>query len=458
MTDAELKKLTLAQAVRMIADREISALELTSAVLSRIDRLNADMRAFITVIHPERLGEHVRPLYGAPISAKDLYDTKGIRTTAGSKIFADRIPEEDATVLKRLKDGGAVLIGKTNLHEFAFGVTTINPHYGIARNPWDRERISGGSSGGSASAVALGMGFGSLGTDTGGSIRIPASLCGIVGLKPTYGRVSLRGVVPLSWSMDHSGPMTRTVQDAAILMQIIAGFDSGDPAARNVDVPRYTESLTGIIKGVRVGIPKNYFFDGLAPSVESAVLAAVRTLEKLGADIVPVEMPGIAIHRAIWLHIASPEAYCYHEGHLQKQAALYGADVRGRLEAAQVLLSIDYVRAQRARALMQKQCRQLFKTIDVIVTPTVPFAAPRIEDVHIPWANGEETAAAALTRFTRFFNVVGLPAISVPCGFTADGLPIGMQIAGSAFDEFTVLRVAHAYEQDARWFERCPAI
>jgi len=302
------------------------------------------------------------------------------------------------------------------------------------------------------------MGFGSMGSDTGGSIRIPASLCGIVGLKPTYGRVSLRGIVPLSWSLDHAGPMTRTVQDAAVLMDVIAGYDSRDPYSRNVDRPRYTDALTGGIKGIRVGIPNKFFYEHLAPPVETAIHAAIRILEKLGAQIVRIDIPGLAIHRATWLQIASPEAYSYHEVHLRNQAALYGADVRGRLEAGRALLSIDYVRAQRARTLIKEQCRQLFDTVDVIVTPTVPIPAPRIDDLNKPWGNGPETSIAALTRFTRFFSVVGFPAISIPCGFTPDGLPVGMQIAGKAFDEFTVLRVAHAYEQDARWFERRPTI
>jgi len=462
MIDTDFKKLTLVGAAQMIAQREISAREMVDAVISRIERLNPDFHAFITVIHPGDLNDARSPgdkaLLGVPISVKDLYDTKGIRTTAGSKVFAERIPDEDATVVKKLKDAGGVIVGKNNLHEFAFGVTTVNPHYGIARNPWDRERISGGSSGGSASAVALSMGFGSVGSDTGGSIRIPASLCGVVGLKPTYGRVSLRGVVPLSWSLDHAGPLTRTVEDAAVLMDVIAGYDSRDPYSRNADVPRYSDALTGVIKGVRVGIPDNFFYENLAPSVETAIHAAVRSLEKLGAEIVRILVPGIEIHRAIWLQIASPEAYSYHESHLRENAALYGADIRGRLEAGQALLSIDYVRAQRARTLIKEQCRQLFDRVDVIVTPTVPIPAPRIDDLNKPWGNGSETSMASLARFTRFYNVVGLPAISIPCGCTPEGLPVGMQIAGKAFDEFTVIRVAHAYEQDARWFERRPTI
>jgi aspartyl-tRNA(Asn)/glutamyl-tRNA(Gln) amidotransferase subunit A len=458
MTDAELQKLTLANAVQLIAQKKISAEELTAAALSRLERLNSEVRAFITAMERDSSNAHKSPLKGVPISIKDLYDTRGVRTTAGSKVFAERIPGEDAAVVQMLKDGGAVIVGKTNMHEFAFGVTTVNPHYGTARNPWDRERISGGSSGGSAVAVTLGMGLASLGSDTGGSIRIPASLCGIVGLKPTYGRVSLRGVVPLSWSLDHPGPMTRTVEDAALLMEIIAGYDPLDPYSRNVPVPRYTSALTGNIQGVRIGIPNNYFFQDLAPPVESALQQAIRALERLGAQLVHVDVPGIATHRGTWLQIASPEAYSYHELHLKKDPSLYGADVRGRLEAGRALLSIDYVRAQRTRTRMKEQCKRLFDAVDVIVTPTVPITAPRIEDLHKPWGTGPETAALSLARFTRFFNIVGLPAISIPCGFDFEGLPIGMQIAGKAFDESTVMRVAHAYEQTTKWFERRPAV
>src|SRR5262249_17541360 len=308
MTGADIKKLTLADAVQLLASQKISPPELAAAVVSRIDRLNPEMHAFITVIPPEHSVQHAPPLHGVPLSVKDLYDLKGVPTTAGSKVFAGRTPKEDAAAVKNLKDAGALIVGKTNLHEFAFGVTTINPHYGVARNPWDPARISGGSSGGSASAVSLGMGFGSLGTDTGGSIRIPAALCGIVGLKPTYGRVSLRGVVPLSWSLDHAGPMTRTVQDAAIVIEIITGHSG------------YTGALTGNIRGVRVGIPNNYFYERLALPVEKAIDQAIRSLEKLGAKIIRIDVPGIAIHRAIWLQIASPEAYSYHERYLHKHA------------------------------------------------------------------------------------------------------------------------------------------
>jgi aspartyl-tRNA(Asn)/glutamyl-tRNA(Gln) amidotransferase subunit A len=463
--------MTLASAVKLIARKEISPVELTRMVLDEIDRVNDRMRMFITVMRDEALAaarvtereiaggsrsasatarshKNRPPLQGVPVSVKDLYDTAGIRTTAGAKIFENRVPEEDAVAVKMLKDAGAVIVGKTNLHEFAYGVTTINPHYGTARNPWDPDRISGGSSGGSASAVALGLGLGSLGTDTGGSIRVPASLCGIVGLKPTYGRVSLRGVVPLSWSLDHAGPMAQTVEDAAILLQMIDGRGGKYPLA----------PLTGNIKGIRVGIPRTYFYDQVAAEVEGAVRGALKNLERLGARIVDVDLPSIATQRGVWLQIASPEVYSYHEPYLKDRAHLYGADIRGRIEAGRVLLSIDYVRAQRIRTLLKRECKNVFETADVIVTPTTPIPAPRIDEVDKPWSGGPEKAAAALTRFTRFFNIVGLPAISIPCGFTPGGLPIGMQIAGKAFDESTVLRVAYAYEQDAKWFERRPAV
>src|SRR5437870_3137538 len=264
--------MTLADAVKLLSRKEISPVELTETVLDRIDTINEKMRVFITVTRDEALQSarkaeyelasgHTRPLQGVPVSVKDLYDTQGIRTTAGAKVFADRMPEQDAVALKMLKDAGAVIVGKTNLHEFAYGVTTINPHYGTARNPWNPDRISGGSSGGSASAVALGLGFGSLGSDTGGSIRIPASLCGIVGLKPTYGRVSLRGVIPLSWSLDHAGPLARTVGDLALALSAIAGHDPLDPSSSETPSDDYAAGIEDGAKEVRVIVPTNHFFD-----------------------------------------------------------------------------------------------------------------------------------------------------------------------------------------------------
>jgi aspartyl-tRNA(Asn)/glutamyl-tRNA(Gln) amidotransferase subunit A len=445
MTEDELKGLTLAGALRLIQRKQMTASELHTSVLDRIDRLNPRFNAFITIVRERTTAN------GFPVSVKDLYDTKDIRTTAGSRLYADRVPREDASVVTKLRAAGADIIGKTNLHEFAFGVTTINPYFGAARNPWDPERIAGGSSGGSAVAVALSMGLGSMGSDTGGSIRIPAALCGVVGLKPTYGRVSIKGMVPLSWSLDHAGPIAKTVEDTAILLGMVAGFDPRDPYSRDIEAPQYEKALTGEIKDLRIGVPRKYFYEQLAPEVSEAMRTALVAFERLGARITDVDLPSTNIHRGVWLQIASPEAYSYHERHLETHFDSYSPDVRGRLEAGRELRSIDYLRAQRARTIMKRECQRVFETVDVLITPTVPIAAPRIDRI-------DKTEVAALGRFTRFFNIVGLPAISVPCGFTSEGLPIGMQIAGKAFDESTVLRAAHAYEQDAKWIERRPEL
>ena len=443
MPDHELDNLTLCGAIRLIQQKQVSASELRKAAFARIERLNPEVRAFITVMRDEVARDNTAPLFGVPISVKDLYDTKGVRTTAGAKLYADRIPDEDSPAVAKLRLAGAGIIGKTNLHEFAYGVTTINPHFGTALNPWDRERIPGGSSGGSAVAVALNMGLASLGTDTGGSIRIPASLCGIVGLKPTYGRVSTQGIVPLSWSLDHPGPMTKTVEDAALLLQIIAD--------ERIPVPKYTDALTGNVRGLRIGIPKSHFYENLDPDVANAMEASLGTFESLGARMMHVDLPAASVQLDTWIQIGGAEAFAYHEQNLKEHADMYGADVRTRLETGRALLSVNHVRAQQTRAMMQVECAKILQNCDVLITPTVPIPAPRINGL-------EQPVIASLTRFTRYFNLTGQPAISVPCGFTPGGLPIGMQIAGRVFDEETVLRAAHAYEQNARWFERRPPI
>jgi aspartyl-tRNA(Asn)/glutamyl-tRNA(Gln) amidotransferase subunit A len=456
MKQAELKQLTLASAASLIRSREISPVELVGATLERIEDLNERMRAFITVTADEaleraRMAERVivggprsinevSPLHGIPLSIKDLFDTRGIRTTAGSKVFANRVPTEDSAVVKKLQEAGSAIIGKTNMHEFAFGTTTVNPHYGTALNPWDSQRISGGSSGGSASSLAMSMGLGSIGSDTGGSIRIPASMCGIVGLKPTHGRISLEGTIPLSWTFDHAGPMARTVEDVAILFKVVSGHDC-------------LQDLTREIRGVRVGIPLTYFYERFHPEVENAVRRSLKALERLGAQLVEVDLPSAPEQRRIFDQIVGPEAYVYHEPLLSAHGDLYGADVKSRIEPGATMLSVDYVRALRSQHVMKRECDQIFETADVVVTPTLPISAPRIDALHSPWGTESETAIASLTRFTRPFNIVGLPTVSIPCGFTTDGLPIGLQITGRAFDEALVLRVAHAYEQDAKWFQ-----
>jgi aspartyl-tRNA(Asn)/glutamyl-tRNA(Gln) amidotransferase subunit A len=461
MKDEDLQKLTLASAARLIRSKELSPVELTAAVINRIERFNDRMLAFISVMADEALaaartaeselarGSVLGMLHGVPVSVKDLFDTKGVRTTAGMKVFTDRVPGEDAFVVKKLYEAGAVIVGKNNMHEAAYGITNVNPHFGTARNPWNPQHITGGSSGGSASAVAMRMSFGSLGSDTGGSIRVPASLCGVVGLKPTYGRCSLRGVVPLSWSMDHPGPIANSVEDVALLLETIAPYDERDPLSRNRPVPRYAESLMGSVKGLRVGIPRGYFFEDLQEEVEKAMNAALAAFERLGASLMDIDLATAPLQRGIWNQIACPEAYSFHEKHLNRRGEDYGADVRTRLELGRLFLSIDYVRAQRARTLMRDECERALENVDVIITPSVPITPPRIGQTTVQRGAVTEPVGVALTRCTRHFNITGLPAISLPCGFTTDGLPIGLQIAGRAFDESTVLRAAHAYEQEA---------
>ena len=461
MRGLDFQTLTLASAARLIRSKEISPVELIQAVLSRIDRLNPRMAALITVTEREAIaqaraaeravlrGKGLGALTGIPLSIKDLFDTRGVRTTAGSRVFADRVPAGNAAVVDRLEDAGAVIVGKANLHEFAFGVTSVNPHYGTVRNPWNPDRISGGSSGGSAASVALSMALGSIGSDTGGSVRIPAALCGVVGLKPTFGRVSRYGLFPLSWSLDHVGPLARTVEDAAVMLEVIAGYDPRDPHTRKNAVPSYVRALGQDIQGLRVGVPCSFFFDRLSPQVEAAVRAAVDRLEKLGGRLVEIDLPHAGLQESIFSNIASPEAYSYHEPLLRDRGALYGTDVRGRLEVGRRLLSIDYVRAQRARSLLKDDCKRAFGSADVLVAPAVPVSAPLIEETSIDWPDGTEPMLLALTRCVRLFNIVGLPAMSIPCGFTAEGMPLAFQVVGKAFDEPTVLRVAYAYEQDS---------
>lgn len=470
MTQAYLKELTLASAAQLIRSKEISVVELTRAILDRIDSLNDRMGIFITVTADHAIsqakkaqlaidnGAPLGPLHGVPISLKDLFDTKGIRTTAGSRVFENRIPDRDATVTARLNAAGAVLVGKTNMHEFAFGPTSINSHYGTPKNPWHDAHIPGGSSGGSATSVALSVAFGSLGSDTGGSIRIPAALTGIVGLKPTYGRVSIAGTIPLSWSLDHIGPLTRTVEDAALMMEVIAGHDPRDAYSSRAPISKYSETLKGGIRGFRVGIPRKTFYTRLDPEIEQATQTALSRLEQMGAEFLDIEIPTAEFQRAIFTNIASPEAFSYHEPHLLSNPDLYGSDIRARIESGRLMLSSDFVRAQRARSILKAELGRAMESVDILITPTVPIPAPKIEQKTIQWDDGTEVLVSALTRNTRLFNLTGLPAITIPCGFTSHNLPIGLQIIGKPFDEASILRAAYAYEQDTGWWKHQPTM
>lgn len=471
MQEQDLPFLPLAALARALQQRALSPLEVTRLYLDRIARHAPDLRAFITVTAEEALaaaaaaeqeiatGHYRGPLHGVPIAIKDLFWTAGVRTTAGSRILADFVPSEDATAVERLRAAGAVLLGKTNLEEFAFGATTINPHYGACRNPWDRERIAGGSSGGSAAAVAAGLCTAALGSDTGGSIRQPAALCGLVGLKPTYGRVSRYGAVPLSWAQDHVGPLTRTVRDAALFLQVLAGPDDRDPACTSAPVPDYTATLDAGVRGLCVGVPREFFFERLAPEVERAVRAAAEVLAGLGARVEPLPFPHWPATVAAGATILFAEAAAYHAEWIRTRPQDYGAAVRTRVRVGTTLLALDYLQAQRARAVLVREARALFLRCDVLLTPTVPLPAPRQDADLITWPDGShEDIRGATLRFTRPFNLLGFPAISVPCGFTPDGLPIGLQLVGRPFDEPTVLRVAAAYEAATAWARRRPPL
>ncbi len=462
MQATELHELTLSEAAALVRARQVSPVELTRAMLARIERLDGKLTSYITVTadaalaaaeqaeQAARAGDE-RPLLGVPLALKDLFDTAGIRTTGGAKILAERVPQQDATAVVRLRQAGAVLLGKLNMHEFAFGVSTANPHFGICRNPWDPSRIPGGSSGGSGAALAAGLCYGSLGSDTGGSIRIPAALCGITGLKPTYGRVSRAGMLPLSWSLDHAGPMARTVRDVALLITAIAGPDPADPAAATVPVPDFTAGLEDGVRGLRIGLPRAYFFEQLDDDVARAVEAAVDVLRTEGAEVREVSVPHLDVAAAAFAPIISAEAAAYHQRWLRERPQDYGEDVRQRLFQGLLYPAVDYVNAQRARRRVLDGFLQALKEVDVLITPTVPVTAPPIPGPAVATPN-------PLTRCTFPVNLTGLPALSLPCGVDRQGLPVGLQIIGRPFDEGTVLRVGHAYQTLTEWHKRRPPI
>ena len=461
MSDAQLRFETITTLAPRLRKKEISPVELTDAVLDRIAAVDPKVKAYITVMRDDAranakvaesaiaAGNYLGPLHGIPVSLKDLYYTRGVKTTGGSKILADFVPDYDAAVVERLKRAGAIIVGKTNTHEFAMNTWTPP-----TRNPWDLERIPGGSSGGSGAAVAAGECIASTGTDTGGSIRIPASFCGVVGLKPTFGRVSRHGVIPLAWTADHAGPLTRSVEDAAILLRVMAGYDPRDPSTVNVPVPNYARALNGDIKGLRVGMPTNYFFDGLDKEVDEAVRKAIRELERLGASVQDVSFPRIGSITIVHACIVLTEAATYHEKWMRTRPDDYAPDVRFSLEWGKLFMGIDYVQAQRVRESIREDFATALSSVDVIAAPTVPMAASKVGEDPVTIGTTKELVISATIRLNRPSNHTGLPAISVPCGFTAGGLPIGLQLIGRAFDEATVLRVAHAYEKASPWRQK----
>src|SRR5688500_3337208 len=453
----ELNSLGVVESATQIAAGDVSPVELTAACLERIATLDADVNAFITVmadaavsdargaaLERER-GESAGPLSGVPIALKDLFDTAGVRTTAGSKFFTDRVPDRDAAVVEKLRDAGAVIIGKLNMHEWALGVTNDNPHYGACHNPCALDRITGGSSGGSAAALAAGMCCGALGSDTGGSIRIPASLCGVVGLKPTYGRVSTRGVVPLSWSLDHVGPMGRSVADVALLLQVIAGRDAAAPGSANVAADDYLADVDDGIAGWRVAVIDDEWLGEVDPDVRAAVRTSVDALASAGAWIEELAVPELPEAARLNGLMTTADAAAFHRERIEQSPDDFGADVLARLRRGAAFSAADYADARRRQTILRRAFESWFVEhggkFDVVVLPSTPCAAPRIK--------GLDAVATApiLTRLTAPFNLTGLPALSVPCGVTSDGLPVGLQIVGAPWAERRVLRVGRAYEQ-----------
>lgn len=488
MTD--LATLTIFEAHELLKKKQVSAVELTTAVLTRIDKLEAKVEAFITlcpelaVSAAKKVDEHiakgvaVTSLTGIPIAPKDIYLTKGIRTTCGSKILNNFIAPYNSTVIEKCLAQNAVIVGKTNLDEFAMGSSTETSHYKKTKNPWNLLCTPGGSSGGSAAAVSADLCLASLGTDTGGSIRQPASHCSIVGLKPTYGRVSRYGTIAFASSLDQMGPMTKDVRDTAILMNVIAGHDSKDSTSINCATPDYTQSLFQSVKGLKVGVPREFFSDAISPDVADVVKKAIRELESLGAKIVDMSLPNTKYAVATYYIIAPAEASAnlarydgvrfglreqvpgddLHAMYKKTKASGFGAEVQRRILIGTYVLSSGYydayyIKAQKARTVIRGDYLKAFQDVDVIVGPVSPTTAFKLgEKFNDPL---QMYLSDILTIST---NLAGLPGMSVPCGFGKDGLPIGLQLIGKAFDEETLIRTAHAYEQATGWHKKKPGL
>jgi aspartyl-tRNA(Asn)/glutamyl-tRNA(Gln) amidotransferase subunit A len=444
---------SLALVAESIRKREISPVELTSQVLERIEALEPILNAFILVLKEEALqqaealaeelerGKIRGPLHGVPIAIKDIFETIDSVTTSGSKLFENWQSNQDAVIVQKLKEAGAIIIGKTNLHEFAMGSTTDNPHYGPTRNPWNINKIPGGSSGGSAAAVAAGMCFGAIGTDTGGSIRLPAALCGIVGLKPTYDLVSRKGCTTLSWSFDHIGPMTRTVKDSAIILESIA---------KPEELAKIDLNLEGDIKGLKIGIQSEYFFENMDTEMEMVIKQAISKLESLGAEIVEVSIPGVYEALEGQKVISKSEAYTFHQEMFTNFPEKYGEDSQARLNSAKTIMASEYLNAQRLRKQFIENTLDTMKSCDVLLSPTNVIEAfdigsmPPEESVNNIFNLGR----------TPIGNLLGFPALTVPCGFTSKNLPVGMQLIGKPYADGLLLKVGNVYEKSEKWVER----
>jgi aspartyl-tRNA(Asn)/glutamyl-tRNA(Gln) amidotransferase subunit A len=441
--------------------REISPVEVTRAQLARIEKLDPILHAFVTLTADRALADaraaetalsrgDESPLLGIPIAHKDIYMTRGIRTTGGSALFAEWIPDEESTVVRRWQEAGTVLLGKLITHEFAFGIQFPGHRFPAARNPWNLEHIPGGSSSGSGAALAAGLVTGATGSDTGGSIRGPAAFCGITGLKPTYGRASRAGVMTLSWTLDHTGPMARTVEDCAYLLQAMAGHDAADPASSTMPVEDYLTPLRRGVGGLRIGVPRNYFFEGVDAEILRAFEESMETLRKLGAEVRDVRIPSLhAAHSFLLILVA--EAFAYHEHDLRERPELYGEVARERLLSGALVTASEYTQAQRIRSEICRETTEVLRDVDVLATPTTPKPATPFTVAYDPELGFPRSNMAP-------FNLTGLPTLALPCGFSASGLPLSLQLSGRPFEEATVLRVGHAYEKATAWHTRRPPV
>ncbi len=470
MKHEELSLLPVAQLARLLRSRRVSPVELVTAYLERIVAVEGSVNAYITVMRDEAMaaaleakraigrGEYRGPLHGMPVALKDLFNTKGVRTTSGTKVMSDFIPAEDCTVAVKLKGAGAILLGKLNMTELAYGATGENIHYGDTRNPWNSDCISGGSSSGSAAATAAGECAAALGSDTGGSVRIPASLCGVVGLKPTYGRVSLNGVTPLCWSMDHVGILTRTVEDCAIVLNFISGYDPRDPSSVETPVPNFTTGLKRGNKSLRIGLPLEHAWNVLSDTVRSVVGRATEVLAELGASVTDVSLPSFSSSQDVSSRIMAAEALVSNGELLRSHWSSLDPKIKQRLEMGLNATADDYIRAQQARARMTRETLEVMRQVDILALPTTPIVAPPRGVEEIDVEGTRLRVLTGLTLLTRFANLTGMPAINVPCGFSEEGLPVGLQLIGRPFEEATVLRAAYAYEQTTEWHKRHPVL
>ena len=462
MPNVDFLRMTISELAPRVRNKDISPVELTEAALAEADRLQPKLNSFITLLHDQAMaqaresesalsqGMYRGPLHGIPIGLKDNLATAGITTTVGSKVLENHVPEVDAEVVVRCRNAGAIFIGKENLEEFAAGATSNNPHYGAVHNPWRLDHIPGGSSGGGGANVASGITFASLGTDLGGSVRLPGTFCGVVGLKQTYGRVSQRGLMVTSFNGDHIGPMTRSVADSALMLQVLAGNDSLDPSTVPVPVPDYSAFLGRGLKGLKMGVPSNHYFDLLDGEVESAVRRSISALEELGASLHEVSLPAMEYIGAMRIS-AMADGVVTHEQYLKNNREAYGPDVLYRTIPGQFVLGKDYSKSLKVQRLIQEEYLRVLSQVDFLVTPTAPIPAPQIDATHVTIQGDEHKVrgpgSGFISRNTSPLNAVGLPAISVPCGVNQMGLPIGVQFIAAPFGEGLLFQIADSYEK-----------